>query len=1291
MRMFLSVRRLSWRVLVCVAMLFSLTAHPSYAEPLLQVNGDTGKSEHIPARDLKILLVTGFQLIPCINPLNNGCFEEQHKPWEEWGTFERVWKNPQPGGTFSEDLQSMLDSTGLSSKDFLYYSYTGEWQASSECTDGQQPQNGQCFNYQRPIYQRVHTDIGYLNESAQATYTRRATYLQKVLDAYPDSEFLVIGHSLGGFISTYWAGQADTQILSRVNAVITLDSPLGGHTGICTDVWLWTPQYSTPFLNNSAVQSVIRQAPFNVPLYTFRHFNDTFVPYEQASVAGAWTDTGVSFADSTPCSHGGVKENEIVARLISHVLISGAIGRPNAQKPASAGDHTAPNPLLSSDIYISKPTYYPGFMTPAITLDTLVNGISTTIGFARFNPVVPGMSMNVAPPSQDTAGCFELSISTDGAHIDSTDTSSDSICYSGDGIGASDVALVIDRSCSMGCLPDFDPNKIIQARKSAKLMVDLLESGDQAAVVAFGTSAAIVSPLTSLDAATRQQIKASIDSIQPNGRTSIGDGLLKAVDQLQGSTSGRSKAIVLLSDGLETERPYWNDVRNRVIASGAPVYVVGLGNQGNAQDLDETQLREIASVTGGAYYYSPTAGDLRLIYDTIAGAVTNRETIVQRGDFIAPGGSTTNAVSIDSSIRDVRFVLTWDTNQRNLAFTLQSPSGVVIDTGNAASLGIEAVQEKGYILFKISDPEDGIWTTTVRDLPLRSGRQAVNNENFNLGVSGQSTLSLDLSVGDPLGLLSFRAYDPIPVLATISSKDDIVSATVRGEIRTPSGEVKEFGLFDNGGHSDGAANDGVYGFVVDFASEPGSYTVVLTAEGEISTGERFQRMARESIVLDSNPTPPSDLRSMLVSVPGSPADTPEYCLSYANQGPVTANNVALFVDHPTGELATTSASAIPGLLGYDLGWNLGTLPAGASETILVRGTNIMTNGTGAVFHAAIGSDVDLQSGRSSTPTTIDRNFANNISVVENELDLILSEGWNLVSLPRELTNPEVAAVLCASQGNIELILGFDTEGLTYDPALPEFSTLQEFQEGHAYWIKTSQPSVIRINGDEFYVQKPLFLHQGWNLLSFLPDTTMSVEEALTSLGTNVEVVLGFTNGATSYYPSLPPQLNTLTSLSPMQGYWVKLRKPQVLVYPVPTAASREHVEANQPQSTDGIAATNEWINVYSMASTYNGQPLPFGSTVSALGEDGRLLGQVYVRQDGAYGLLAVYGDDGYTAEVDGARIGESIRFLINGQPATITNGVQPVWSSNGALMQVDLSAAGPVIEQNRLFLPDVAR
>ncbi|MEZ4680676.1 MAG: hypothetical protein R2932_41325 [Caldilineaceae bacterium] len=169
-------------------------------------------------------------------------------------------------------------------------------------------------------------------------------------------------------------------------------------------------------------------------------------------------------------------------------------------------------------------------------------------------------------------------------------------------------------------------------------------------------------------------------------------------------------------------------------------------------------------------------------------------------------------------------------------------------------------------------------------------------------------------------------------------------------------------------------------------------------------------------------------------------------------------------------------------------------------------------------------------------------------------------------------------------------------------------------------------------------------------------------------------------------------MNTLREMQRGQGYWIHMTEAGLLNYALATSLAQSAATdaGNQPQAMEGMAATSQWINVYSTNSTRNGEPLPVGTTVTAIGEDDRVLGQVTVREVGWYGVLAVYGADGSDSGFKGAHFGEEIRFLINGDPATVVNGQNTVWTSTGDLFQVDLEIHGQP-DAHRVFLPDVQR
>ncbi|MFQ6093186.1 MAG: FlgD immunoglobulin-like domain containing protein, partial [bacterium] len=78
-----------------------------------------------------------------------------------------------------------------------------------------------------------------------------------------------------------------------------------------------------------------------------------------------------------------------------------------------------------------------------------------------------------------------------------------------------------------------------------------------------------------------------------------------------------------------------------------------------------------------------------------------------------------------------------------------------------------------------------------------------------------------------------------------------------------------------------------------------------------------------------------------------------------------------------------------------------------------------------------------------------------------------------------------------------------------------------------------------------------------------------------------------------------------------------------------------------------------------------------------------------IHTEGWYGLVSVYGDDETTLEVDeGAEVGDTLTFYINGRLAHSTNGVEPIWVGDGEMVRVDLAASQLSSDiESRLRLP----
>ncbi|RME84776.1 MAG: hypothetical protein D6775_04565, partial [Caldilineae bacterium] len=327
-------------------------------------------------------------------------------------------------------------------------------------------------------------------------------------------------------------------------------------------------------------------------------------------------------------------------------------------------------------------------------------------------------------------------------------------------------------------------------------------------------------------------------------------------------------------------------------------------------------------------------------------------------------------------------------------------------------------------------------------------------------------------------------------------------------------------------------------------------------------------------------------------------------------------------------------------------------------------------------------------------------------------DVALYPGWNLVSAAVAPYNADMTVVQEPIAGQYFTIQTFDQGAYSYYPDLPpNINTLQHFDPELGYWIKITSvnaaqagqgveaTATLRLSGQSLSSDHPLPLTAGWNLVSYPPQITLPVTVALQSIAGQYTAVLGFDLGAQSYYPDLDPSFNTLREMTPGRGYWIRTTAAVTLTYPSSKLLS---VNNGQPsRSSESLSAgsvsllsandrilftdpTNTWVDLYSVDSVYNGQPLPVGAVVAAYDPQGVKCGEFVVHTVGQFGIMPCYGDDPGTPEDEGALVGDLLSFTIDGQAAQATaislNGtpVAPntpiVWNQHGDRWQIRLNS-----------------
>jgi Ca-activated chloride channel family protein len=202
------------------------------------------------------------------------------------------------------------------------------------------------------------------------------------------------------------------------------------------------------------------------------------------------------------------------------------------------------------------------------------------------------------------------------------------------------VVLAFDVSASMAA-KDVQPSRMAAAKAAARAFVDKQPATIRLAVVAFGQSGVIAQQPTDDHAA----VLAAIDQLSPEGATALGRGIQTSLSAIAGRTvqldppsespeaTGQdlgyhgSAAVILLSDGENTDGPDPLEAAQLASTAGVRVFPIGLGSARGtvlqidgfqvATALDEPLLRSIATTTNGTYFGATDAQSLAKVYDSI--------------------------------------------------------------------------------------------------------------------------------------------------------------------------------------------------------------------------------------------------------------------------------------------------------------------------------------------------------------------------------------------------------------------------------------------------------------------------------------------------------------------------------------------------------------------------------------------------------------------------------------------------------------------------------------------------
>ncbi|WP_433701855.1 VWA domain-containing protein [Nocardiopsis sp. CA-288880] len=209
------------------------------------------------------------------------------------------------------------------------------------------------------------------------------------------------------------------------------------------------------------------------------------------------------------------------------------------------------------------------------------------------------------------------------------------------------IMVAVDVSLSMAAT-DIEPDRLQAAKESAQGFVETLPDRFNVGLVAFSSTATVVSSPTQ----DHQAVIGSIENLQLGPGTAIGEGVFASLEAISSFDEDSEEdpppsAIVLLSDGENTSgrdivqasaTAAEQEVPVSTIAFGTGAAMIEIDGYQVPADIDKDALRGLAQETEGHFYEAESETELNEVYEDIGSSLGTElvhEEIVTRFVLVA--------------------------------------------------------------------------------------------------------------------------------------------------------------------------------------------------------------------------------------------------------------------------------------------------------------------------------------------------------------------------------------------------------------------------------------------------------------------------------------------------------------------------------------------------------------------------------------------------------------------------------------------------------------------------------
>ncbi|PIE14827.1 MAG: hypothetical protein CSA68_09135 [Rhodobacterales bacterium] len=567
------------------------------------------------------------------------------------------------------------------------------------------------------------------------------------------------------------------------------------------------------------------------------------------------------------------------------------------------------------------------------------------------------------------------------------------IVWAGDQV----VELMLDTSGSMMGSP------LANAKTASQLLIDQLPEGEAAIGVGrFSSSPSQVYAITDIpdpDTGVRAAAKAAVAGLTDSGLTDIEAAAIYALNQTQGFQGGvRPSVVYLLSDGHSTTSAGYSvaDVITDYNAAKVPLITFGFGT-----GADEATLTNLATSTGGKYFYSPTTlAEIQQAF-LAANAAYSSNVFVSSTSTSAPASDTTiRPIVLDSTLANAMINVTYDGPQSDVTLSMLDPSNKDIGAN-----------------FQCEGTSEVSCSTNVDVTALGSGV-------YSLRMANSSTGEKDISILVGADVSGFETYNiavdfdntnypsSLTLTATANKGAGISGLNVAAVITKPDTSTMIVGLSDDGTGEDERASDGIYTATVPYSAD-GSYTAVVTASNSAGSAQLSYEGIAISVQEDGTGVQPgaASLPENFTRTASAAALVSGYNTDdHANDPAVPAACTVVSDDN------TDTAGRIDSAGDVDC---FSFVPSATSSDLVVRATGLSAGmqpelvvynaaGTSELARVTLATSDNSKSGAITTIAAGDLDAAGHVVTVEHE-DATADSGNYAVSVGSKLISDEPAA------------------------------------------------------------------------------------------------------------------------------------------------------------------------------------------------------------------------------------------------------------------------------------------